>query len=152
MIKRFTGRAPEIVNISTKPTPEGFKIWVLANKGYILNWLWHARSNKVGPVDLDEIFIEEGFLKTQAVVFDLLTQRDTELNEPLYPLGKYVVWLNNLFTSVKLLGRLQKLKIGGVGTVRITKTERKRKGGEGGDILIYKLAGGGRKKVKVPVE
>lgn len=30
-IERFMGRAPEIVNIPTKPTPEGFKIWVLAN-------------------------------------------------------------------------------------------------------------------------
>ena len=31
MIKRFTSRALEIVNILTKPTLEGFKIWVLGN-------------------------------------------------------------------------------------------------------------------------
>ena len=68
------GRAPEIVNILSKPTPEGFKIWVLANEGYILDWLWHAKGDKKGPVDLDLSFIEdEGFLKTQAVVLDLLT-------------------------------------------------------------------------------
>ena len=30
-IKRFMGRAPEIMNIPSKLTPEGFKIWVLAN-------------------------------------------------------------------------------------------------------------------------
>jgi hypothetical protein len=36
-IKRFTGRAPEIVNISTKPILEGFKIWLLGNQGYVLN-------------------------------------------------------------------------------------------------------------------
>jgi hypothetical protein len=30
-IERFTGRTPEIVNIPTKPTPEGFKIWMLGN-------------------------------------------------------------------------------------------------------------------------
>ena len=36
-IKHFIGRAPEIINIPTKPTPEGFKIWVLANQGYILD-------------------------------------------------------------------------------------------------------------------
>ena len=30
-IQRFMGRAKEIVNIPSKPTPEGFKIWVLAN-------------------------------------------------------------------------------------------------------------------------
>jgi hypothetical protein len=67
------GRAPEIVNIPSKPTPEGFKIWVLANEDYILDWLWHARGDKAGPVDLDETFTEEGFSKTQVVVLDLLT-------------------------------------------------------------------------------
>ena len=30
-IQRFIERALEIVNILTKPTPEGFKIWILAN-------------------------------------------------------------------------------------------------------------------------
>ncbi|KAF2802624.1 pea pathogenicity protein, partial [Mytilinidion resinicola] len=40
-IQRFMGRASEIVNIPSKPTPEGFKIWVLANQGYVLDWLWH---------------------------------------------------------------------------------------------------------------
>ncbi|KAF1812442.1 pea pathogenicity protein, partial [Eremomyces bilateralis CBS 781.70] len=38
---RFTGRAAEIVNIPSKPTPKGFKIWVLADQGYILDWLFH---------------------------------------------------------------------------------------------------------------
>jgi hypothetical protein len=66
------GRAPEIVNIPSKPTPEGFKIWVLANEGYILDFIWHAKGNIKGPVDLDQSFIEEGFSKTQAVVLNLL--------------------------------------------------------------------------------
>jgi hypothetical protein len=68
------GCAPKIINIPTKPTLEGFKIWVLANEGYILNWLWHARGNKKGLVNLDKSFIKDkGFLKTQAVVLNLLT-------------------------------------------------------------------------------
>jgi len=149
-IERFMGRAPEIVNIPSKPTPEGFKIWVLANEGYILDWLWHARGDKAGPVDLDETFTkEEGFSKTQAVVLDLLTQRDAESNEPLYPPGKHIVWLDNLFTSVKLLTRLRGLSIRGTGTVRTTKTEREIKGGGEGDILAHAA---GRKKVKVAAE
>jgi len=36
-IKRFTGQAKEIVNIPSEPTPEGFKMWILANEGYVLN-------------------------------------------------------------------------------------------------------------------
>lgn len=43
-IKRFTGRAKEIVNIPSKPTPEGFKIWILANEGYVLDWLFYAKG------------------------------------------------------------------------------------------------------------
>ena len=67
------GRASETVNIPFKPTPEGFKIWVLANKGYILDFMWHAKGDKKGLVDLDESFVDnEGFSKTQAVVLDLL--------------------------------------------------------------------------------
>jgi hypothetical protein len=91
---------------------------VLANEGYILDWLWHANGNKKGPVNLNPSFTEdEGFSKTQAVVSDLLTQRDGETNKRLYPLRKHVVWLNNLFTSVKLLIQLRGLGIGGAGTV-----------------------------------
>ena len=96
------GRAPKIINIPSKLTPEGFKIQVLANEGYILNWLWHMRGDKVGLVNLDKTFTKEGFLKTQAVVLNLLTQRNIELDKPLYPLGKYIIWLNNLFISIKL--------------------------------------------------
>jgi len=67
------GRAPKIVNIPSKPTPEDFKIWVLANRGYILDFMWYAKGEKKGPVNLDTSFTEgEGFLKTQAVVLDLL--------------------------------------------------------------------------------
>ena len=36
-IQRFMGRSSEIVNIPIKPTPEGFKVWVLANQGYVLD-------------------------------------------------------------------------------------------------------------------
>ncbi|OCK78969.1 hypothetical protein K432DRAFT_406012 [Lepidopterella palustris CBS 459.81] len=34
-IERFVAGALEIVNIPTKPTPKGVKIWVLANQGYV---------------------------------------------------------------------------------------------------------------------
>ncbi len=63
MIQRFIGHAPKIVNIPSKPTPEGFKIQVLANKGYILDFIWHAKGNIKGPVDLNQFFIKEGFFK-----------------------------------------------------------------------------------------
>ena len=74
-IQRFTGRAAEIVNISSKPVPEGFKIWILASSGYVLDRMWHAKGDKKGPIDLDDFFLKDGFSKTQAVVLDLLSQQ-----------------------------------------------------------------------------
>lgn len=53
-IARFTGRATEVVVIKTKPTPEGYKIWCLANDGVVLNWLFHTRGQGRGPVNLPE--------------------------------------------------------------------------------------------------
>ena len=111
--------------------------------------MWHAKGDKKGPVDLDTTFTEEeGFSKTQAVVLDLLTQRNADTNEPLYPPGRHIVWLDNLFTSVKLLTRLRQLGIGGAGTVQTTRTKREELGDAEGDVLID---GGGTKR-KVPTE
>ena len=104
VIERFTGYTNEIINIPTKPTPEGYKIWILGNQGYVLDWLFHAKGVSKGPYDIDEYFIkEEGFTKTEAVVLDLLLQEDDETKQRLYPPHRHVVQLNNLFTSIKLL-------------------------------------------------
>jgi transposase IS4-like protein len=72
-IEGFEGRAKETVNIPSKPTPIGFKQWVLASDGYVFDWLWHARgSNKRdGPQGLDRVWVDEGFSATQAVVFNI---------------------------------------------------------------------------------
>ena len=75
MIEWFTSYILKIVNILTKPTPEGFKIQVLNNQGYILDWIFYAKGDKKGLYNLDEYWYkEEGFLKIQAVVLDFLTQ------------------------------------------------------------------------------
>ena len=56
------------------------------------------------PYDLDISFIKtEKFLKTKAVVFNLLLQKDANTKIRLYPPYKHVVWLDNLFTSIRLL-------------------------------------------------
>ena len=117
-IQHFIGRVSKIINILLKPTLEGFKVQVLANKGYILNQLQHAKGNNKGLVDLNTIFIkEEGFLKIQVVILNLLFQRDTDTNKPLYPHWRYIIQLNNLFISIKLLTKLRQLGIRGVGTI-----------------------------------
>ena len=59
---------------------------MIANQGYILGWLWHAKGDGEGPVDLNKYWIkEEGFLKVQAVVLNLLIQENKN-GQRLYPL------------------------------------------------------------------
>lgn len=124
-IERFTGRASEIINIPTKPTPEGFKIWILGNQGYVLDLLFHSKGLGKGPYDLDMSFVKtDNFSKTEAVVLDLLLQEDADSRTRLYPPHEHIVWLDNLFTSVRLLQRLRAEGIGAVGTVRTVKTRR----------------------------
>src|SRR2546423_3617444 len=118
-IEGFTGRTSDIVNIPTKPTPIGFKIWVLADNGYVLDLLWHVRGDDKdqGPQGLRTTWKELGFSRTQAVVLELMTRMPNG--------GKgHTVWLDNLFTSSKLLTTLRKYGIGAAGTVRTGKTKR----------------------------
>ena len=118
-IQRFMGRAHEVVNIPSKPTPEGFKIWVLANQGYVLDWMYHAKGDRAGPIDLDDFWTEDrGFSKTQAVVLDLVSQEGIRKDH------YHIIWLDNLFTSASLLTELKKEGFGGAGTIRIAKTAR----------------------------
>jgi len=66
----FTSRSTATLKILTKPIPKGYKGWVLAQQGYVLAWLWHAK--KKGPVGLPKLLKELGSNKTAAVVPFLL--------------------------------------------------------------------------------
>jgi len=117
-IQGFDGRASEIVNIPTKPTPIGFKIWVLAIDGYVLDFMWHACGSKSldGPQNLDPQWQKLGFSATQSVVLTLICQMENQ--------GRgHVVWIDNLFTSGRLLKTLRELEIGSAGTVRTRREE-----------------------------
>ena len=77
----------------------------------------------------------------------MLLQKDTKTEERLYPPRKHVVWLDNLFISVKLLTRLRGLGIGGAGTVRTTKIKREEQGDFEGDIKVTTTTQGKKRKV-----
>lgn len=73
-IQAFTGRSSDIVNIPSKPTPEGYKIWALADHGYVIDFLYHSRGQLTsqGPIGLKKKWTKnDGFSKTEAVVMEL---------------------------------------------------------------------------------
>ena len=49
-IARFQGRAKEATTIPGKPIPTGFKIWVIARKGYFLQWIWYLKGAENRPI------------------------------------------------------------------------------------------------------
>jgi len=118
----------------------------------VLDWMWHTKGDNKGPVDLNTVFTkEEGFTKTQAVVLNLLTQRDSQTNAVLYPPGKHIIWLNNLFCSVKLFKRLHGLSIRAAGTIQTTKTKQEENGEQEANI-VEEQKGRTKHKKKVPAE
>ena len=125
--------------------PEGFKIQVLANQGYILNQLFYAKGDKKGLIDFNTTFTKKGFLKIQAVVLNLLFQCNIDTDKPFYPPRYYIVWLNNLFINVKLLTKLCNIGIRNIGTIYTTKIKRKKLSNFKSNILIK--ARGNKKKI-----
>jgi hypothetical protein len=109
---RFTGRSYDIITIPSKPIPTGYKGWAVAQKGFILSWLWHSKGS--GPVGIKKIPKALGKNKTAATVPFLL-----ELLPKRPPHSPYIVWLDNLFSSTKLFEHLRQLGFGATGTARI---------------------------------
>jgi len=99
-------------------------MWVLANEGYVLNWLFHAKGQDKGPYRLNTYWTKkEKFTPTQAVVLDLLLRKQE--GEPQLKPNHHIVWVDNLFSSIKLFERLREEGIGAAGTIRTSRTRRK---------------------------
>ena len=107
-IRRYTGRSKEITTIPGKPISTGLKIWVIAQRGFFLRWVFHRPGKKGGPVGVKK---PKELNKTQSVVPHLLS---------LLPKATYHLYCDNLFTSVKLFEYLRKLGYAATGTARTT--------------------------------
>jgi hypothetical protein len=103
---RYTGKSKAITTIPNKPTPTGIKIWVAAQRGFFLRWLYHQPGKKGGAFGVSKI---QGLNTTQSVVPTLLAQ---------LPKASYHVYLDNLFTSTQLLEYLRSQGFAATGTCR----------------------------------
>ena len=121
IIQRFMNRSDVIVHISSKSEPENYKIWVLANDDYVLNWLYHAKNDNKDSVNLNSVYTKEWrFSKTQTVCFDLLQQKNISDDY------NCVLWVDNLFTSADWIIQCKKIDFGAADTVRTSKTKREK--------------------------
>ncbi|KAF6523619.1 hypothetical protein HZS61_012118 [Fusarium oxysporum f. sp. conglutinans] len=116
----YTGRSKQTTLVKGKPTPVGFKIWVIAQQGYFLQWLWHVKASPVTAITVKleapkpygkkgKLRTETPLSNTQSVVVHLLKRLTT---------ATYHVFTDNLFSSPQLFRLLRQLGHGATGTAR----------------------------------
>jgi hypothetical protein len=116
----FTGRSKETTVVKNKPTPVGFKVWVIAQQGFFLQWLWHVKASPYKAVIVElptptpygkkgKLRTEIPLNNTQSVVVHLLKRLSTQTHH---------VFTDNLFSSPQLFRLLRQLGHGATGTAR----------------------------------
>ncbi len=117
---RFEGRSKETTTVPNKPIPTGYKVWGVAQRGFLLAWNWHIPGVKNGPVGVRTPRELGGTIrdgnqgnKTQAVVLHLLKRL------PKPPQGSgYHVYLDNLFVSTRFVQYARSQGVAVTGTCR----------------------------------
>jgi hypothetical protein len=101
----FERKAKEAITIPNKPTPTRFKVWCVANQGFLLLWIWHILSRGNGPIEVctprelgGSVCNRKEGNKTQAVCLKLLKR--------LLKKG-YQDFVDNLFTFTRFFELLR---------------------------------------------
>jgi hypothetical protein len=124
---RYTGRSTATTIVKGKPTPLGFKIWVIAQSGFFIRWLWHFKGSNYDALDRGprrkrgrpstqerEAASREAVAltqlgNTQGVVISLCD---------MLPKQTYHVFVDNLFSTPRLFRKLRDQGYGATGTAR----------------------------------
>ncbi|KAH7463269.1 hypothetical protein FOMA001_g18040 [Fusarium oxysporum f. sp. matthiolae] len=139
-IIRYTGKSDSITTIKGKPDPVGFKIWVVAQMGFFIKWLWHIKEEEYGAVGVEISTQELSSQPSQArprkrrKVSAKAAKKspDTGGNDDAVnstqavvvgltrtlPKSAYHVFVDNLFSSTPLFRNLRKQGYGATGTAR----------------------------------
>ncbi|KAM5520431.1 hypothetical protein FOXYSP1_14321 [Fusarium oxysporum f. sp. phaseoli] len=51
---RYTGRNKQVMRVPNKPVDIGFKVWITAQLGIFMRWIWHQPGAKYGPVGVQK--------------------------------------------------------------------------------------------------
>lgn len=113
MMIRFGGRSKHTVRMPNKPITEGYKVFAICDHGYTINWRFHSRVKGIGELSSayrDSVGISA---PTTAVVY--------QLAESSLPYREYdfVIYMDNLFSTVALFSKLRSIGIGACGTARL---------------------------------
>ena len=87
-----------------KPIKQGYKIFGIADHGYIYNWIWSSREK-----GLQDIFKHPDLTNTGCLVRELALS---------LPRRYLTIYLDNYFTSIPLFTELRAYNFGAVGITR----------------------------------
>jgi hypothetical protein len=106
LIIRCHGRSSHTYKMPNKPINQGYKLYALADHGYI--WTFTPSSRALG---LLEVIKHKDLTQTGSMVLQLLRR--------LHPrLDYYTIYLDNYFTSISLFDILRQRRIGACSTTR----------------------------------
>jgi hypothetical protein len=105
MVRCF-GRSSHTYKMPSKPIPQGYKLYALADHGYI--WMFTPSSRSEGLIETTRV---DGLTTTGSMVLDLVKYLPKQANT-------YSIYLDNYFTSIALFEKLRTRQIGACGTTR----------------------------------
>jgi hypothetical protein len=106
MIRGF-GRSHHTFKMPNKPIKQGYKLFAVADQGYILYWIWASRHKS-----LVEVKKQEDLTMTGSMVLQLVQQALPQRQ------NNYTIYMDNYFTTIPLFQRLRQLGFGACGTTR----------------------------------
>jgi len=110
MMVNFTGRSTHTIRMPSKPIPVGYKILAICDTGYTLDWLYISQVDSVAS-----LIKQPNLSPTSSAILQLCSILDRH--------RRYVVYMDNAFSTILLFRELWKLSIGAVGTTRINSSE-----------------------------
>jgi hypothetical protein len=164
-IIRYTGRSNETTLVKGKPDPLGFKIWVIAQQGFFIRWLWHIKEAKYVAVGVEppppksstqgrggrgggrgrgaaKAAGKKPATEDKPIALNS-TQSVVVALANMLPKATYHVFVDNLFSSSDLFRSLRKHGHGATGTARpncgIHKELQQDKKADGGAKTSYEF-------------
>jgi hypothetical protein len=102
---RFHGRSSDTCKMPNKPIKQGYKIFALADNGYVWHFQLSSRQHGIGELKKVDELSPTGSMVLQMA--QLL---------PKFPNSHFVIYMDNYFTSIPLFSMLRKQNIGAAGT------------------------------------
>jgi Transposase IS4 len=118
----YRGRTSHKTKMKNKPVAEGYKIWVLADNGYVSDWLWHSQRDGPEGIPKKGLWVDQltsnGLESIElAPTFALVIRLATRLRE-LRSTRIFCLYLDNLLLNVNVAQALLALNICCMGTTR----------------------------------